>query len=155
MQPIAGYNFGAQKYERVTQVFKYACIYATIVMTCAFIIGEFFPDAVVRLFTTDETLIRIANEGMRIVVVTYPIVGFQMVTGNFFQSLGMAKKSIFISVTRQLLFLVPLLVILPPIFGTKGVWMSMPIADCIAVVIAVVMLHRFYKGGSFKTQTSL
>ena len=155
MQPIAGYNFGAQKYERVTQVFKYACIYATIVMTCAFIIGEFFPDAVVRLFTTDETLIRIANEGMRIVVVTYPIVGFQMVTGNFFQSLGMAKKSIFISVTRQLLFLVPLLVILPPIFGTKGVWMSMPIADCIAVVIAVVMLHRFYKSGSFKTQTSL
>ena len=154
MQPIAGYNFGAQKYERVTQVFKYACIYATIVMTCAFIIGEFFPDAVVRLFTTDETLIRIANEGMRIVVVTYPIVGFQMVTGNFFQSLGMAKKSIFISVTRQLLFLVPLLVILPPIFGTKGVWMSMPIADCIAVVIAAVMLHRFYKSGSFKTQTS-
>ena len=92
---------------------------------------------------------------MRIVVVTYPIVGFQMVTGNFFQSLGMAKKSIFISVTRQLLFLVPLLVILPPIFGTKGVWMSMPIADCIAVVIAAVMLHRFYKSGSFKTQTSL
>ena len=155
MQPIAGYNFGAQRYERVTQVFKYACIYATIVMTCAFIICEFFPDAVVRLFTTDETLIRIANEGMRIVVVTYPIVGFQIVTGNFFQSLGMAKKSIFISVTRQLLFLVPLLVILPPIFGTKGVWMSMPIADCIAVVIAAVMLHRFYKGGSFKTQTSL
>lgn len=155
MQPIAGYNFGAQKYERVTQVFKYACIYATIVMSCAFIIGEFCPDAVVRLFTTDETLIRIANEGMRIVVVTYPIVGFQMVTGNFFQSLGMAKKSIFISVTRQLLFLVPLLIILPPIFGTKGVWMSMPIADCIAVLIAAIMLYRFYKNGSFKTQATL
>lgn len=155
MQPIAGYNFGAQKFERVTQVFKYACIYATIVMSCAFIIGEFFPEAVVRLFTTDETLIRIANEGMRIVVLTYPIVGFQMVTGNFFQSLGMAKKSIFISVTRQLLFLVPLLIILPPIFGTKGVWMSMPLADCIAVVIAAVMLYRFYKSDSFKAHANL
>lgn len=149
MQPIAGFNYGAQQYDRVTKVLKYSIFYATLVMCCSFILCEFFPTLTILIFTDDPQLTSLAVEGMKIIVMMTPLVGFQIVTGNFFQSIGMAKKSIFLSVSRQLIFLIPMLLILPNYFGTKGVWASITIADGISVITAAVMLWLFFKKGSF------
>ena len=107
MQPIAGYNYGAKAYHRVTQVLKITIALATGVTTLAFVIGEFFPEYVARVFTSDEQMIEMAMVGMRYNCLLFPIVGFQMITGSFFQSIAQPGKSIFLSLTRQLLFLVP------------------------------------------------
>ena len=149
MQPIAGFNYGAQKYDRVTQVFRYSVLYATIVMTVCFLMCELMPEPIISLFTDDAQLIRLAVEGMRTIVVVSPVIGFQIVVGHFFQSIGMPKKSIFLSLSRQLLFLIPMLLVLPGQFGTMGVWMSMPVADSVAAVVAAVMIWRFYRNGAF------
>ena len=154
MQPIAGFNYGAQQYDRVTKVLKYSILYATLVMCCSFILCEFFPTLTIRIFTNDPQLTSLAVEGMKIIVLMTPLVGFQIVTGNFFQSIGMAKKSIFLSVSRQLIFLIPMLLILPHYFGTKGVWASITIADGISVITAGIMLWLFFKKGTF-TQTDI
>jgi len=145
MQPIAGYNFGAGHFERVTEVLKKTILMATGIMTLGFLIGEFFSQEVASAFTTDKTLIDISARGLRIVVIFFPIVGFQMVTSNFFQSIGMAGKAIFLSLTRQLLFLLPCLLILPQIYGVKGVWYSMPSADLAASVVSAFMLVSQYR----------
>ena len=107
MQPIAGYNFGAQQYDRVLRVLKLTIVCAVGITTAGFLVGEFAPRLAVSLFTSDEELIRLSVEGMRIVFVFFPIIGFQMVATNFFQSIGMAGKAIFMSLSRQLLFLMP------------------------------------------------
>ncbi|MBR6893438.1 MAG: MATE family efflux transporter [Bacteroidaceae bacterium] len=151
MQPIAGYNYGAQQYARVTEVLKKASIYATIVMTFSFILCEFFPHLCVLVFTNDAETQQLAIEGMRIIVLMSPLVGFQVVVGNFFQSIGMAKKSIFLSMSRQMLFLIPLLLILPHYYGTVGVWASITASDGISIIVAAVMLWMFYKKGAFAT----
>ncbi len=153
MQPIAGYNFGARAFERVTHVLKITIIVATCITTLGFILGVFFPTPIVSIFTKDQELIRQAAEGLQIVVFVFPIVGFQMVTSNFFQSIGMPGKAIFLSLTRQLLFLAPLLLILPRFYQQKGVWVSMPIADLIASVVAFCLLvwqFRKFKSGKVK-----
>ena len=140
MQPIAGYNFGAKQYERVTKTLKLTIIYATGVTTFGFIIGLLFSDTVVGIFTSDAELIELSAKGLRIVVMFFPIIGFQMVTANFFQSIGMASKAIFLSLTRQMVVLLPCLLILPRFFGAAGVWYSMPISDLLASLIAGTML---------------
>lgn len=149
MQPIAGYNYGARQYDRVTLVLKHAIMYATIVMTFGFVVCEFFPHIPIVIFTNDPETTRLAIEGMKIIVLLNPLVGFQIVVGNFFQSIGMPRKSIFLSLTRQLLFLVPLLIVLPNCFGTKGVWASITIADGLSIMVAAVMLWIFFKKESF------
>ena len=140
MQPIAGYNFGAGHYERVTEVLKRTIFWATAVTTLGFMIGQLFPHAVASVFTNDTKLIDLASDGLRIVLIFFPIIGFQMVTSNFFQSIGMASKAIFLSLTRQLLFLLPCLLILPHIFGVKGVWYSLPSADLASSIVSAFML---------------
>lgn len=142
MQPIAGFNFGAGLMDRVHSVLKYTIFYATIAMTFAFIVGEFFPHFVASLFTSEAELIDISTRGLRVVVAVFPIVGFQMVVANYFQSIGKASKSVFLSATRQLLFLVPLLLVLPNIWGVIGVWASMPISDFISTIISAVLLYN-------------
>lgn len=142
MQPIAGYNFGAQQYHRVNHVMKLTVVAATITTTSGFIVGEFMPRLAVSAFTTDETLINLSANGLRIVVMFFPIIGFQMVTSNFFQSIGMARKAIILSLSRQVLILIPCLFILPLFFGSHGVWISMPISDITASVMAAIMLYR-------------
>jgi len=144
MQPIAGFNYGAQLFDRVNLVLKKAITLATIIMCCSFILCEFFPQYPVMLFTDDPQLTDFTISGMRLIVSMSPIVGFQIVTGNFFQSIGMAKKSIFLSVSRQLVFLVPFLLIFPEIWGTNGVWISIAAADAIAAITAAVMLWMYY-----------
>ena len=149
MQPIVGYNFGARQYNRVTGALKLTIIIATAIMTLGFLAAEIFPRAICMIFTTDEELIRHAVKGMRIVFMCFPIVGFQIVTGNFFQSVGMAGKSVFLSLTRQLLFLLPGLLVLPHFFGTNGIWISMPVSDALSSFVAFVILYTQMK--KFKT----
>lgn len=141
MQPIAGYNFGARLYDRLIQVLKYTIFCGAGITTIGFILCQLFPRSIVYMFTTSEELIGIAIQGLRLVLLCFPVVGFQMVTSSFFQSLGMAKKAIFLSLTRQLLFLIPCLLILPSYYGTIGVWISMPVADLIATGVAALMLR--------------
>lgn len=145
MQPIAGYNFGAKQYHRVNQVMKLTVIAATLITTTGFLVGELMPKLAVSAFTNDETLINISAQGLRIVVMFFPIIGFQMVTSNFFQSIGMARKAIILSLSRQVLILIPCLIILPMFWDAKGVWLSMPISDAAASIIAAIMLYKQFQ----------
>ena len=140
MQPIAGYNYGALQMNRVIGVLRKTIFYATLITTAGFLAGELVPRLIVRIFTPDETLTDLAVYGMRITVMFFPLVGFQMVVSNFFQSIGMAKKAIFLSLTRQVIFLIPFLLILPHFWGITGVWASLPAADFVAFVVAAIML---------------
>ena len=149
MQPIAGYNFGAREFQRVDRVLKLTIFCATAIMTLGFLVAELFPRQLVMIFTTDEELIQHSISGMRIVFMMFPIIGFQMVTSNFFQSVGMAGKAVFLSLTRQLLFLLPCLLILPHFFQTNGIWMSMPVADALSSIVSFFMLYSQIK--KFKT----
>ena len=153
MLPIAGYNYGAQRFDRLMGVLKYAMITATIITTLGFIIAEFFPYQCARLFTTDKTLIDMSIEGIRIHMLAFPIVGCQMVITNFFQCIGKAKISIFLSLSRQMLFLLPLLVMLPPIMKLDGVWTAMPVSDVIAAIVAFVMMAKYMR--KFKKQMQM
>ncbi len=146
MQPIAGYNFGARLYPRVTEVTKLTMKWAIGVATTGFLLCQLFPTLIVNMFTTDDELVEAAVFGLHIVFAVFPIVGFQMVATNFFLSIGMSKKAIFLSLTRQMLFLIPCLIVLPRFFGTLGVWISMPVADTIATVVtAIVLVNQFKK----------
>lgn len=144
MQPIAGYNYGAKQYDRVTEILKLTIGWATVVTCVGFVFGFFLPRMTVSIFTPDTELIEIASRGLAIATVAFPVIGIQMVTSNFFQSIGLAKKAIFLSLTRQLLFLLPCLYIFPLFLGVEGVWASMPASDFIATVVAAILLwHQF------------
>ena len=142
MQPIAGYNYGAKKYDRMLQSFYLTCAYATGVMAIVFILGECFPELVTKMFTHDPVLIDLTIKPMRIICCSMLIIGFQMVTGNLFTSIGRAGKAIFLSLTRQVLYLIPLVLWLPTIFDTPidGVWWSIPVSDTISAITAVIVL---------------
>ena len=150
MQPIAGYNYGAQKLDRMMRVLKLAMIAGTCVTTTGFLVAEFLPELCVTLFTTDATLASLSVNALRVMMAAMPIVGYQMVITNFFQSIGMAKISILLSLSRQLLLLLPLLLVLPPIIGLDGVWMSMPVSDSLSALFALVMMVRYMN--KFKRQ---
>ena len=145
MQPIVGYNFGALKMDRVKHTLRLGIISGVCITTSGFVICELFPHAVASVFTSDEALINMAAHGVRICVAVFPLIGAQMVIGNFFQSIGKAKVSIFMSLTRQLIYLLPGLVLLPPHFGLDGIWMSMPISDLFAFVTAAAILWWYIR----------
>ena len=150
MQPIAGYNYGAQQLDRMMHVVKLAIIVATIIMTTGWLIAMFMPYYCSRLFTKDATLIGLGIKAIRINLLAFPIIGCQMVITNFFQSIGKVKISIFLSLSRQLLLLLPLLAILPLIYGLNGVWYAMPTSDVCACIIAAFMMMAYMK--KFKNQ---
>lgn len=145
MQPIVGYNYGARQNERVVQVLKIVILWATGIMTFGFTIVQLFPSAVASIFTSDQTLINHAVTGLRYIFMFYPLVGFQMVTSTFFQSIEKPKQAIIMSLTRQVIFLIPLLIILPRFWGIDGIWLSMPIADFLSVILAITLLTRQLK----------
>ena len=149
MQPIVGFNYGARQFDRVLGALKLTILCATIIVTTGFLVAEIFPRQLVMIFTTDEDLIQHAITGMRIVFMFFPIIGFQIVTGNFFQSVGMASKAIFLSLTRQLIFLLPCLLILPHFLQTNGIWLSMPVADALSSIVSATILFTQIK--KFKT----
>ena len=148
MQPIVGYNYGAQQYDRMLRAFKLAVYCATCVMSFLFLFGEIWPEGFIRLFTHDELLIAQSITPARIMLAVMFAIGFPMITGNFYTSIGMAPKAIFLSLTRQVLFLIPLIIGLPLLFQSLGiapiwgVWWSWPISDSLSVIIAMIVFNR-------------
>ena len=145
MQPIVGYNYGAQQFDRVIKVLKYTMFCGVSVAIIGFLVAQFTPEFIVRMFTTDAVLVALAVHGMHAVLLVFPVNGFQMVSTSFFQSIGMAGKAIFLSLTRQLLFLLPFLYFLPKFWGTDGIWYSFPFADMLAFCVTGTMLWRQLK----------
>lgn len=140
MQPILGYNYGAAKLDRLWRTLRLAATVAVIVTSMGSLIGHFFPRQIAQMFMQDEAQITCAINCLRITTLTFWLVGFQVVATNFFQSLGMAGKAVFLSLTRQILFMIPLLLVLPPIYGIDGVWSCFPISDAVATIVAGLML---------------
>ena len=145
LQPIAGYNYGARQYSRVKEVFILTAKWEVLVTTLCFLVSELIPTQAVSLFTNDPELIRMASKGIKTMNLAFALVGFGMVSGNFFQCLGMVKKSIFLSLTRQLIFLLPLLYTLPIWFEDKGVWMSFPISDSLNILISAILIINLFR----------
>ncbi len=150
MQPIAGYNYGAMKLDRLMRVVKLAIIVGTCITTFGFLVTELMPEPCARLFTSDKELISLSVNGMRIMMAAFFLVGSQMVITNFFQSIGKAKVSMLLSLSRQMLFLFPMLLLLPPFMGVDGVWWAMPISDTIAEIVTVGLMIAYMK--KFKKQ---
>ncbi len=145
MQPIAGYNYGAKQYSRVLLTLRYALITGTCISTFGFLLGEIFPWYLARAFTNNETLLGLTVEGMRIAIMCFPLIGSQVVASSFFQAVGKPKVSIFLSISRQILFLLPTLLIFPRFFGLQGVWMALPASDFIASILTIIVLYYHYK----------
>ena len=145
LQPIAGYNYGARQYSRVREIFILTAKWEVLVTTLCFLMSELVPRTAVSLFTNDPELIELAARGLRIMNCAFALVGFGMVTGNFFQCLGMVRKSIFLSLSRQLLFLLPLIYTLPLWLQETGVWISFPISDTLNIIISAILIVRLFR----------
>ena len=153
MQPIVGYNYGAKNYSRMMKAVNYAIIAATAVTTTGWLVCEVFTSPCISLFTTDRELHDIAVHGLRINAAVLPVIGYQMVIINFFQSIGKAKISIFLSLSRQMLILLPALVVLSRMFGIDGVWVAMPVSDTLAAIIAAWFMIVYMRRFRVKTDT--
>lgn len=145
MQPIVGYNYGAKHFDRMMRCLGLAASAATAIMVVAWLIAMFLPWYCARLFTTDETLIALSVKGIRINMLLFPIIGFQMVVTNFFQCIGKVNIAIFLSLSRQLLFLLPLIGIFPLFWGLDGVWAALPTSDGIAALVASFVMFRYMR----------
>ena len=145
MQPIAGYNFGARKYSRVKEVFWKTVGLATIATSLCFIICVLLPKSAVSIFTHDAELMEMSAKGLRTMNAMVLIIGAHIVSTNLFQCLGMVRKSIILSLSRQILFLLPLLYLLPLKWGETGVWLSYPISDVLSCILAFTMLGSLFK----------
>lgn len=146
MQPIVGYNYGAKQIDRSFKALRYTIIVSVLIMTFGFLFSQLFPTLIMRMFTSDRELLDISVRGLRITTVLFPVIAVQMVISNFFQSVGKAKIAVFLSLTRQLIFLIPFLLLLPWYFGLDGVFMSMPAADLIAFFVTILTFTYQYKG---------
>ena len=145
MQPIAGYNYGSQQTDRLMRVLKLTIFAAIGIMVVGWLIAHLAPYFCARMFTKDPELIRQAIKAIQINMMMYPIVGFQMVVTNFFQCIGKVKISIFLSLSRQLLFLIPFLIILPQFFKLDGVWASLPSSDFLASLVAAIIMMAYMR----------
>ena len=148
MQPIVGYNYGAKLYDRMIRALKLTAMCATCVMGLLWLFGLIWPEGFIRLFTHDEVLIVQSIMPARVMLCTMVMVGFPMVVGNFYTSIGMSSKAILLSLTRQVIFLIPCILLLPILFQTLqltpiwGVWWSLPICDAMAAILAAIILNR-------------
>lgn len=140
MQPIVGYNYGAGLYHRLRSTYWLAVGVSTLIVTVGQLGGLLFPGAIARAFTTDPGLIEVTSTCLSNSLLAFTVVGFQVVSTTLFQSLGKAAASIFLSLARQVLFLIPLLLFLPPRFGLVGIWWSFPMSDLLATVVTAVMV---------------
>lgn len=145
LQPIAGYNYGSRQYKRVKEIFMLTAKWEVLVTLVCFLVSELIPRTAASLFTNDPELIGLAARGLRIMNCGFALVGFGMVSSNFFQCLGMVKKSIFLSLTRQLLFLLPLIYTLPLFLQEKGVWISFPISDILNIIVSAVLIVNMFR----------
>ena len=140
MQPIVGFNYGAKRFDRLKRTYWLTVAVSTVVCLLGTIASVFFPGYVARIFTTDPSLIAACEHGIPLGNVVFFVAGFQIVTTNFFQSLGEATKSIFMSLSRQVIFLLPILIVLPPVMKLDGVWLAFPISDLLAALVGLVLL---------------
>lgn len=140
MQPILGYNYGSRRLNRLFATLRLAIISGLSITIIGSVIGGAAGKSIAGMFMTDPTQIECAVNCLKITLITFWMVGFQVVGTNFFQSLGMALKSVFLSLTRQIIFMIPMLFILPPRFGLDGVWASFPVADALATIVTALML---------------
>jgi putative MATE family efflux protein len=145
MQPIVGYNYGAGHYDRVKTTLKYCISIATIITTLGCIAALIFPHYIARMFTVDTSLINITASGLSIYASTFFVVGFHIIVTNYFQSIGRAGVSIFLSLSRQILLLIPFILLFPPIWGLTGAWMAQPVSNIISAAIAIVILSLHLK----------
>ena len=145
MQPIVGYNYGARLYNRAFKVLKLSIMFATFISVIGFLLGEFFPHMITSMFTTDKQLTEIAASGMRIMMMAVPLLGIQVISTGFFQSIGYVKTAIFLSLLRQLILIIPALLVFPLFFGLNGIWMSIPVSDTLATIISVTILMYNYR----------
>ncbi len=145
MQPIAGYNYGARQYGRVKEIFILTAKWEVLVTSICFLISMLIPEAAVKLFTNDPELVELSSRGLRLMNCGFALVGFGMVTGNFFQCLGMVKKSIFLSLSRQLIFLLPFIYLLPLWFRETGVWVSFPISDILSIIVSAIFIIDIFR----------
>lgn len=151
MQPIVGFNYGAKQYDRVRKALYMTIACGMTISTLGFLCCQLFPESIAHLFVDsarggdEQLMIQAASQAMRLIVIMFPLVGFQIVAAAFFQYIGHAKLAIFVSMTRQMLFLLPLLWIVPRFMGATGVWISMPIADCASITLATILLCRELK----------
>ncbi|MDP3916057.1 MAG: MATE family efflux transporter [Bacteroidota bacterium] len=146
-QPIISFNYGAKSFSRVKETLRIAMISATVISILAFIMVETIPDSIVKLFnSTDPGLLGFGRDGLRLGMLALPFVGFQVVAGNFFQSMGNAKIAVLLTLLRQVIILIPLLFILPNYFGLNGIWLSMPISDfCSAIIVVLFLVNQWKK----------
>lgn len=145
-QPIIGFNYGAKNYVRVKQTLVLSLIFATIISVIGFALGELFPRTIIKIFNNDSAeLLNIGTRGLRLFLLALPLVGFQIITGNYFQSTGKAGLAALISLLRQVIILLPILIILPKHIGLDGVWLAGPISDTISAIITSIFLIRELK----------
>ena len=145
MFTIADYNYGARNYDRLLRVLKYTMTGAVLITTVGWIKAQSLTYECVRLFTSDQTLSSISERAITITMLTFPVVGAQMASTGFFQSIGKVKISMLLSLSRQLLFFLPALLVLPSFYQTDGVWLAQPISDVISFVVAIVLLTKYIK----------
>lgn len=144
-QPIIGYNYGAKNYKRVKKAWMLAVIVAVAITTTGFLVVELAAPSIIRIFNSNADLVAIGTHGIKIYLSMLPVIGFQVISTNYFQAVGKAKISMFLSLVRQVIVLIPLLLILPPIFGLNGVWISGPTSDAVASIITVFFVMRELK----------
>ena len=154
-QPIIGYNYGAKKYDRAKKAYLISTLASVIILFIGFMIIQIFPREILGLFNKDEELMKIGITGVRIYLCMIPISAMAITGSNYFQSIGSVKKAMVLSLLRQILLLIPLLIILPKSFGLTGVWLSQPVADFLATVITLILLIKeFRKYKTYKLETS-
>ena len=146
MQPLVGYNYGARRMDRVHLTLRYGILVATAVTSAGFLAFQVTPEPLVRLFTTHPELIEKAVQGLRLSTPVFFLVGAQIVIAGYFQSMGRAGLAIFLALSRQLIFLIPAMIVLPLFLGTPGVWLSLPFADIMAFLVTVTLFLRARAG---------
>jgi len=144
-QPIAGYNYGARKIDKIIDVTKIAIISTTLIISLTVLLTELFPSTILQLFSNDHRLIFAGSNALRIMVVALPLVGFQVIGSTLFQALGKAKPALILTMSRQILLLIPLILILPRYFGITGIWIAGPIADILSAIITYFFYNSLMK----------
>ncbi len=144
MQPIVGYNYGAKQFSRVFRALWITIAVGSCITIVGFVVMRLFPIHIAYLFSDDLVMVTLIQDGMKVYTFMFSLIGFQVVVSNFFQSIGKPKISIFLSLSRQVLFLIPLILVLPLYWGLQGIWMAMPIADLLATIITAVLLIYYY-----------
>ncbi len=145
MQPIVGYNFGARQLHRLNRAYYLAVAAASVVTGAGALVGLFWPSDIARIFTTDPDLIKATDTALSLCLLAFPVVGFQVISTSFFQSIGRAAESIAVGLLRQVIFIIPILIFLPPYLGITGVWLSFPISDAAATIVTAILIIRQFR----------